>query len=277
MFEADIENTTVANPCCAHCGLECPADAPRREGRSFCCTGCEIVYELIHENGLDRFYELAEQPGIRVDDPGTSNRWRFLDETSTRNAVIDFADERMTRVTFRIPAIHCVACIWLLENLFRINEGVERSRADFQRKTVSIQFDHHRISLSDLVGLLAALGYEPALNLEAVGPRNIDRSTRTFHLKLGVAGFAFGNIMLMSLPGYLGLDVERNRVLAFLLTSLSLGLTLPVIFFSAGDYWKAAWRGLRYGGMTIDLPISLGLIAKAACALNPRLASAFPA
>ena len=58
-----------------------------------------------------------------------------------RERLVDFANERMTRVTFRIPAIHCIACVWLLENLFRLKPGIGQSQVNFPRKEVA---DHVR-------------------------------------------------------------------------------------------------------------------------------------
>src|SRR5262249_41746120 len=74
-------------------------------------------------------------------------------------------------------------------------------------------------------------------------------------------GFAFGNIMLFSLPTYFGLDSFSGPVFHRLFNYLSLALALPVLVFSAADYWKSAMLSVRQRVLTLDVPIALGLAA----------------
>jgi Cu+-exporting ATPase len=124
-----------------------------------------------------------------------------------------FHDGNTMIVTFFIPSIHCSSCIWLLENLYRLNPAVRSSRVNFPRKEVQLVFDPLKISLRQRVELLASLGYAPEINLDRmeVKRKKIDR---TLVYQIGVAGFCFGNIMLISLPEYLGLDYLREATFA---------------------------------------------------------------
>ena len=127
-----------------------------------------------------------------------------------RNRLVDFTDARLTRVTFRIPAIHCIACVWLLENLFRLNPGIRQSQVNFPQRQLAIGFNTAEVKLSEVVALLASLGYEPALNLADIDSKPRARAARRLWIQLGLAGFAFGNIMLFSVSSYLGLDAFRG-------------------------------------------------------------------
>lgn len=207
------------------------------------------------------FYQLAEQPGVRVTPVTGLERFSFLDETSVRDRVLDFSDGRRARVTLHIPAIHCVACVWLLENLFKLHAGLGRSVVDFQKKQVTVSFDTEQIRLSQLASLLTSIGYEPLFNLDSLDRRVAAPSSKSLFLKLGVAGFAFGNIMLFSVCLYSGMDRFTAPLFKPLFGWVSLLLTLPVLVYSASGYWRAAWLGLRQRTLTIDLPIALGLIA----------------
>src|ERR1022692_4111096 len=89
----------------------------------------------------------------------------YLDDPAVRQRLVNFADERVTRATFRVPAVHCIACVWLLENLFRLNPGIGYSRVNFPRKEVFITFENARVKLSQVVELLTALGYGPQFNM----------------------------------------------------------------------------------------------------------------
>ena len=88
-----------------------------------------------------------------------------------RDKLVDFADARITRVTFRVPAMHCIACVWLLENLFQLKAGIGQSQVNFPRQEVAITFENANVRLSEVVALLASLGYEPDLKLSDLSRR----------------------------------------------------------------------------------------------------------
>jgi Cu+-exporting ATPase len=191
---------------CFHCGRPCGNEAVTTGDKWFCCPGCRLVYELLEESGLGRFHELGQHPGIQVRTAAQREQWVFLDEEKLQRQLLDFSDGTVNRVTFHVPAIHCVACVWLLENLFRLHPGIGQSRVNFPKRDVSITFAGDKLKLSELVALLASIGYEPSLTLGELDPPKPSPARRRQWLQVGVAGFAFGNIMLLSIPSYLGLD-----------------------------------------------------------------------
>jgi Cu+-exporting ATPase len=258
---AGTPRATDARAACHHCGSPCRVSGFTRNEKSFCCQGCQTVFELLTENGLADFYNLNESAGVRVGSPSGPEQYRFLDEPAVRERLVDFSDERVTRVTFHLPAIHCIACVWLLENLFRLQPGIGQTRVNFPRKEVSLSFDPARVKLSEAAALLASLGYEPELNLSALegGPRG--RVSRRLWVQTGVAGFAFGNIMLFSVSAYMGLDAFSGPGFRKLVGAISLMLALPVVVYSALDYWRAAWTSLRRRLLNIDVPIAAGIAA----------------
>jgi len=220
-----------------------------------------MVFELLVENGLGHFYDLGPQAGVRIGQPGAGERFRFLDDPIVRDRLVEFADDRVARVTFHLPAIHCIACVWLLENLFRLNPGIGRSTVNFPRRECTVIFEPARIRLSEVAALLTALGYEPSLHLGAVEERRTDPAARRLWLRLGVAGFAFGNTMLISVSSYLGLNHAEYPGLKTFLGLVSLFLAVPVLTYCASDYWRTAWLALRQRVITLDLPIAAGLTA----------------
>jgi len=259
--EADAQAFKLAQTYCFHCGTPCRSAAHSREEKSFCCQGCLTVFELLIENGLGDFYKLGEAAGTRVKENPRHDQFAYLDEPAVRERLVDFADERMTRVTFRLPAIHCIACVWLLENLFRLKPGIGQSQVNFLRKEVAIAFDLQQVKLSQIVALLASLGYEPELKFADLEQRPKRRITRRLWLQLGLAGFAFGNTMLFSIAGYFGLDAFSGPAFKRLVAFFSLALAIPVVAYSALDYWRAAWLSLRQRLLNIDVPIAAGIAA----------------
>lgn len=255
------ELAAAAHPQCFHCGTRCRAGIFERDNKVFCCRGCLTVFEILTENGLTDFYQLSAAAGVRVAGATSEDQFKFLDEPAVRERIVDFADPKLTRVTFHIPSIHCIACVWLLENLFRLKPGLGESQVNFPRKELSLAFDTGNVRLSEVVALLASLGYAPELKLSALEARPLNRARRRLWVQLGLAGFAFGNIMLFSISAYLGLDTFAGPGFRKLVGAISLLLALPVVTYSAQDYWRAAWTSLRQRLLNIDVPIAAGLVA----------------
>ena len=245
---------------CFHCGEPCPDGAFALDDRNFCCLGCQTVFSLLHENGLGRYYSLESTPGTRVKAAGVL-KWAFLDDPVVGEQLFDFADGTQARVTLHLPAIHCVACVWLLENLFKLHPGVGRVVVNFARREAAITFDRHRIKFSELAALLTSLGYEPRFSLGETKTPAPAAGRKKAWLQLGFAAFGFGNIMLMSLPFYLGLDTVNGPWFKLVAGWLSLALALPVVVYGASDFWRAAAAGLRQRTLTLEVPIALGLAA----------------
>ena len=248
---------------CVHCGEPCPDRAFARAGLDFCCLGCQTVYHLLQENGLGRFYTLETLPGRRVNNPGTRQKWAFLDDPAVQEKLFDFADATRAKVTLHLPAIHCVACVWLLENLFKLHPGIGHTVVNFARREAAITFQPSRLRFSELAALLASLGYKPQLTfgeMDRTRPAAFGWRKKAW-LQIGLATFGFGNIMLMSLPFYLGLDTFNGPWFKTFAGWLSLLLALPVVVYSAADFWRAAWAGIRARTLTMEVPIALGLAA----------------
>jgi len=144
---------------CFHCGEPCADDRFAKSEKIFCCNGCLTVHDILTENGLGQFYDLNERPGVRIGKSSTREQFAYLDDPVLQQRLLDFTDGRTSRVTFHIPAIHCIACVWLLENLYRLHPGVGRSQVNFPRREVAITFAPDNLKLSELVALLASIGY----------------------------------------------------------------------------------------------------------------------
>jgi Cu+-exporting ATPase len=231
------------------------------EDKSFCCFGCQTVFSLLYENGLEQFYQLQSTPGTRIRAASAAAKWAFLDDPAVAEKLLDYADQTRAKVTLHLPAIHCVACVWLLENLFRLHPGVGHSQVNFSRREAAVTFASDKIKFSGLVELLTSIGYEPELTFAEAEKTKPLRWRKKAWLQIGLAGFAFGNIMLMSLPFYFGLDRFNGPWFKAVAGWLSLAFALPVVTFSAADFWRAAWVSLRQRTITLEVPIVTGLAA----------------
>ena len=194
---------------CSHCGERCDDASIVVEKNYFCCLGCKTVFEILNDNGLDAYYRLEDNPGNSLKHEKGKSYYSFLDKPAIWKKILDYSDESLAKVRLFIPSIHCSSCIWLLENLYQLKNGLVVSTVDFPRKTIQIDFNPHQISFREVVEMLSALGYPPVLDLEnnREDKKNLkNKSHRELLVKIGVAGFSFGNIMLFSFPEYIGLD-----------------------------------------------------------------------
>lgn len=248
-------------PACFHCGTLCRGTVYTAQEKSFCCNGCSTVFEILSANGLTDFYKLSETAGVRISATVKTEQFKFLDEPAVREKLVDFSDAKLTRVTFHIPSIHCIACVWLLENLFQLKPGIGQTQVNFPRKEVALSFDSAAVKLSEVVTLLVSLGYEPELKLSALEGKPQSKVTRRLWIQLGLAGFAFGNIMLFSISGYFGLDAYAGPGFRKMVGLISFLLATPVVTYSALEYWQAAWRSLQQKLLNIDVPIAAGVAA----------------
>jgi Cu+-exporting ATPase len=243
---------------CYHCGDEC-REVVHFDDKPFCCEGCRLVYDILRENNLCSYYSLNERPGTSQRKPEYGERFAYLDQEAVRSQLIRFTDGRVTRVTFFIPNIHCSSCIWLLEHLQRIHDGVIRSQVNFARREAEILFNERQLSLRKLVEMLSTIGYEPQLRLDDLGKKERKRKSRGASYRIGIAGFAFGNIMLFSFPEYFSPDLAGQEGFAGVFRYLNLGLSLPVLLYCSQPFFLSAWHSLRQRYLNIDVPIALGI------------------
>ena len=249
-----------AEELCYHCGESCQQETVHTDDKAFCCQGCAMVYRIIQENDLDDFYAIADTPGSSLARKERMD-YTWLEDEETIERLLSFRQDGTARVMFQLPQIHCASCVWLLEKLYRLNPGIVQTRVNFNRRELSIVFKEEEISLRELVELLDKIGYRPAIQLADIESGSGRVIHRRLIYQLGVAGFAFGNIMLFSFPEYLGLNADLDGELGRYFGYLNLALALPVMFFSATDYFRSAWAGIRIREINMDIPISLGILA----------------
>ncbi len=246
---------------CFHCGDEFSEKSRIVfDQKSFCCIGCKTVYEIFSENDLTSYYELEKTPGASPQE--THGKYDFLSNDKIVDKLLEFNEEGIQILSFYIPHIHCSSCIWILENLNKLQEGIVTSQVNFPQKKVRITINSDRTNVKNAVLLLTKIGYEPYISLDNYQSKKstIDRS---LIYKAGVAFFCYGNIMLLSFPeyfGYLGMsDLWLDQYTPFF-RWLIFALAIPSFFYSGSVYHKAALQSVKLKSFDINVPMSLGLI-----------------
>src|SRR5690606_24874887 len=169
--------------------------------------------------------------------------------------------DTLNKLTFIIPSIHCTSCIWLLENLYKLHEGVSVSRVNFVKKTLAVSYEPRHVHLRQLVEQLATLGSAPDISLERYEKKEHKRITDSTLIKIGVVGFCSGNIMALSFPEYFGVKDSVDTYFGPYFIWLNVLLSMPVFFYGASGYLTSAYRSLRQKVINLDVPISIGISA----------------
>lgn len=233
---------------CLHCGNELgrhwrPADGP------FCCRGCAGVWELIHAADLERFYDLkpstlAPAASLRPD----SFAWldRILEERAA-----EAPGDTVLRLDLDIQGVHCAACVWLIEELFRRQAGGVQVRLNPALGKVELAWDTSRGDLKAFLGELERFGYR-------LGParKGVQRHSRALIMRMAIAIAMAMNVMMFSVSVYLGLE---EGLLYTFFGWLSFGMSTISLLAGGGVFYRGALAGLRRGVLHLDVPIALGM------------------
>ena len=190
--------------CCYHCGENCNNNHIHIEEKNFCCTGCKMVYEILNQNNLCQYYDITQAPGLTQKTKIREGKFAFLDDVSVEAKLVHFSDQKQKHVIFYLPQMHCSSCIWLLEHLNKLDAAIVKSQVNFLKREVSIVYNLDDTSLRKVVELLTTIGYEPHISLHDISNKNIRKYDKKRIYKIGIAGFCFANIMMLSIPEYFG-------------------------------------------------------------------------
>lgn len=243
---------------CRHCGSPIPVG--RSDG--FCCAGCSYVFELLHDQGLDKFYDLKGGQSLPPVSPQAMRErdYQWLDDLA--------ASLPQTEITLSVQGLSCVGCVWLIEKVFSRHEGALRINVDVVRGEVRFSWQKEAFSPLAFARDLQAFGY--LLGPPRTGDEREKQSTG-LERRMGLCGAFAMNAMAFSLPAYFGMPRDFMFAKWFdLVAAASATLALLV----GGTYFaERAWRSLRAGALHIDTPIALGIIAAYIGSLGGWIAS----
>ncbi|WP_158089611.1 heavy metal translocating P-type ATPase [Magnetofaba australis] len=249
---------------CYHCGLPIPegVNLTIQEGpqtRRFCCVGCKTAYQLIQSAGLEEFYKRRDpqQSGGRPDEENLAALAAFDDPIYQKTVVRALPDGKQ-RVHLLLEGIHCAACVWLNEKVLSGLPGVTSAQVNFSTHRATVTWDPAQTKLSQIIHTVRRIGY----NGEPYDPEAVEQShrkrDRDLLLRMAVAGFGAGNVMLIAVVLYAGFFTGMEAQYKHFFHWLSLVLATPVLFFSGWPFFRGAINGLRLRTLNMDLPIAIG-------------------
>ena len=244
---------------CYHCGEALAGSDIHTEGKYFCCQGCMTVYHILEAHDLCAYYDLNQKPGTTIQRNSSNNRYQFLDQKEIAQRIIKFESPEVCQLNLYIPQIHCSSCLYLLERIGQLQKGILESRVNFEKKEIFISYDPRLTSLREVVETLNKIGYDPHLSLsgETTGRGTYDKERL---IKIGLAGFAFSNIMVFSLADYFAMLNEIDPMIKSSLQWFSLVLSIPVLLYAASEFFTSSYKAIKSGFINIDAPIALSLL-----------------
>ncbi|PPK62296.1 Cu+-exporting ATPase [Malaciobacter marinus] len=243
---------------CDHCHLEYDEDIMiKDDSLHFCCKGCQGVYHLLKDDGLDSFYEKLGNKTIAP--PLTSNKdVEKFDTKSFKDNFIKTTEEGFSRIDLIIEGIHCAACVWLNEKVLYDTDGIIEANINFSTNKAKIVWDEDEIKLSEIILKIRSIGYNAYAYDASIADEKATESKRDFFIRMMVAVFATMNIMMLSVAKYTGFFTGISEQVRNYIHLGEFILATPVLFYSGWIFYKGAYYGLKNRILNMDFLVSSG-------------------
>ena len=250
---------------CFHCGEPVPAGVDFHfefEGKqqACCCPGCQAVAHTIIDCGLGSYYQHRSAPAPRAEAvPDELKRLQHYDLADIQQ---DFVSERdqLKEVQLSVSGLSCAACAWLIERHLSQLPGVRLIQVNSTTERARLRWDPEQVSLSRLLAAFAEIGYQARPFLPQAQEQAYRREVKSYLLRLGVAGIASMQVMMVGFALYEDLFPDIDAELVQYFRWVSLWLSVPVMAYSALPFYRNAWRGVKNRALNMDLPVSLAMI-----------------
>ncbi|MEA3553053.1 MAG: heavy metal translocating P-type ATPase [Campylobacterota bacterium] len=246
---------------CTHCHLEFDEKVMIKEADNpelnFCCNGCQGVYHLLKDDGLDSFYDkmgnnTLEQPLAIGED--SSN----FDMESFAQRYIKQTSEGFSRVDLIIEGIHCAACIWLNEKVLDDTDGILEASINFTNNKAKVVWDEDTIKLSAIIDKIRSIGYNAYPYDKSENEKKATKNKRDYFLRMSIAIFASMNIMMIDVAKYAGFFTGMDKETLSMIHTAEFIFSTPVLFYSGWIFFKGAYFGLKNKILNMDFLVASG-------------------
>ncbi len=245
---------------CTHCHLEFSEDVMIKEGEHyFCCNGCQGVYHLLSDEGLDSFYKKAGDvkltpPTSQYEDSSNFNAPAFYDRFVKINS------DGFNEVSLIIEGIHCSACVWLNEKALHKMDGVIEASINFTNNKATIVWADNILKLSQIIDMIRAIGYNAYPYDASLQEVHANRERKDYYLRMAVAIFASMNIMWIAVAQYAGYFSGITQEMKTILNIAEGILATPVLFYSGWIFFRGAYYGIRNRVVNMDILVATGAL-----------------
>ena len=246
---------------CDHCHLEFDEDVmiEEREGeqvRYFCCKGCQGVYHLLKEEGLDTFYDKVGNTKLQPAATVSENLQKFDTEGFFKRYIKE--RDGLYEINLIIEGIHCSACVWLNEKVLHKTDGIIDAVINFSNHKAKIVWDPEQLKLSEIIAKIQSIGYNAYPYDAKIQEERINKERRDYYARLLVGVFATMNIMWIAIAQYLGYFSGMRSDYKNILNIAEFILATPTLFYTGWVYYRGAWYGLKNRFINMDFLIATG-------------------
>jgi len=244
---------------CFHCGLDVPPSVTVTaeldgQQRQFCCYGCRGVCETIFSAGLQSFYQKTPSGETLAPPPEVPAELEAYDLPEVQEEYVTINGSQRT-MHLLVEGIHCAACVWLIEQVLHKQAGVLAADVNLTVKRLRLRWDQSQINLSQLIHLLAQIGYSAVPFDPETAEGALARRHRDLLYRMAFAGFCMMNIMWVSIALYAGAAEDEFRNWFHW---VGMAIATPTLLYSGFPFLRNAIIGLKHWHLTMDLPIAIG-------------------
>lgn len=236
---------------CEHCRLNFKkSQMIEFKGKFFCCKGCQSVWEILHESGLDEFYERLGNKALKPVNLESFNKnyEEFITKTK----------EGFSEIYLMIHGIECAACVWLNEKILTKQDGILELDINHLSHKARIVFDEQSISLVQILNLIESIGYKASAYDPSKSSQKADLVKREFYSKLIVAIACVMNIMWIAVAKYAGFFSGMDKDTKDILNFAEFILCSPVLFYTGSSFYKSAFKALKMHSLNMDTLVISG-------------------
>ena len=245
---------------CTHCHLEFSKDVMIVEGEYyFCCNGCQGVFHLLSDEGLDSFYEKAGGTTLTPPTQQYEDSSNF-DSPAFYEKFVKINSDGFSQVSLVIEGIHCSACVWLNEKALHKMDGVIEANINYTNNKAIIVWADDVVKLSQIIDMIRAIGYNAFPYDASIQEAHANKERKEYYLKMSVALFSTMNVMWIAVAQYAG---YFSGIAQDMKTILNIGewvLSTPVLFYSGWVFFRGAYYGLKTKVVNMDLLVATGAL-----------------
>lgn len=244
---------------CNHCHLSFDDDIMIKEGElNFCCKGCQGVYHLLKDDGLDSFYDKLGNKTITPPLKTDNDDLEKFNTTSFENSYVRVTPEGFKQIDLIIEGIHCAACVWLNEKILFETQGIIEANINFTTNKAVITWDSDEIKLSDIILRIRSIGYNAYAYDSSVADKKATEAKRDYFIKMMVAVVGSMNIMMLGVAKYTGFFTGMSEEVKWMVHLGEFLLSTPVLFYSGWVFFKGAYFGLKNRVLNMDFLVASG-------------------
>ena len=251
----------MAEVACTHCNLTFHEDVMIAEdGHFFCCKGCQGVYHLLNDEGLNSFYDKLGDTKLQPKTESDDDLEKF-DLEGFKNKYIKIDKDGLYEINLIIEGIHCSACVWLNEKVLHKTEGVIEASINYSNNKAKVVWDPDVLKLSQIIETIRSIGYnaypyDPKLQEErAIATR------KTYYSRILVAVFGSMNIMWLAVAHYAGYFSGIQQSFKDILNIAEFLLATPVLFYSGWIFFRGAYYGYKNNIVNMDTLVASGALS----------------